>query len=426
MDDKREEYMDFNFSEDGASLSAENGIEWTQAIRVISPPLRAEINGDVKIVFDAPGMTRAKVLCWLPDASSAPAAPDSDAAQGNPQPQLWERGRDVEVMPPRQLGDNETADFIFHAGDFPNGPTTLRICAANAEKKTRDIFELQLFNTGGFTSNQGVPARHPPAAAGMKLAFADDFNSALSVSKDGCGATYCSHKPKQGDFSGWRFSDPADFPGAHNPFAIIGTFLRIRASKTGSDAEQSGTGLLSSARMDGSGFFAKAPCYFECRFTAQCAPGTWPAFWTLTNMEPGKPGDELDIVEAYGGFGKGNPNHPGYSIVSHFWRQEDPAGAAKKNFSRRVPIAELGNKTRWSHAFHTYAVRVGLEDTVYFFDDIEVLRHPTNGISRDTPHFFLINYAIGGISGWPIDLARYGDASDMYVDYIRVYQGERP
>ena len=34
---------------------------------------------------------------------------------------------------------------------------------------------------------------------------------------------------------------------------------------------------------------------------------------------------------------------------------------------------------------------------------------------------FLINYAIGGASGWQIDLERYGNRSNMYVDYVRVF-----
>lgn len=40
------------------------------------------------------------------------------------------------------------------------------------------------------------------------------------------------------------------------------------------------------------------------------------------------------------------------------------------------------------------------------------------------PHFFLINYGIGGNSGWPVDLERYNRSSYMYVDYVRVFQGE--
>ena len=48
-----------------------------------------------------------------------------------------------------------------------------------------------------------------------------------------------------------------------------------------------------------------------------------------------------------------------------------------------------------------------------------------SGLDR-LPHFFLINYPIGGggNSGWPVDLERYRQSSDMYVDYVRVFQGE--
>ena len=42
------------------------------------------------------------------------------------------------------------------------------------------------------------------------------------------------------------------------------------------------------------------------------------------------------------------------------------------------------------------------------------------------PHFFLINYAIGGNSGWPIDLERYNRSSYMYVDYVHVSRATEP
>ena len=53
--------------------------------------------------------------------------------------------------------------------------------------------------------------------------------------------------------------------------------------------------------------------------------------------------------------------------------------------------------------------------------DQEVWRHPTNPVSYERPHVFMVNYAIGGGSGWYIDLERYGNASDMFVDYVRVF-----
>lgn len=177
-------------------------------------------------------------------------------------------------------------------------------------------------------------------------------------------------------------------------------------------------------------FWARPPYYAECRFTAQSAPGTWAAFWTLTEPRPDlrRPGqtkdpvDELDVVEAYGGAGRKNPNHPGYTCFTHFWRQFDESGRPRKGIKRLVPIMELGGRSYWSTTFHTYGVKVTETDTIYYFDDIEVMRHPTGERSLDR-HFFLINYAIGGTSGWQIDLERYGNGSDMYVDYIRVYEG---
>jgi hypothetical protein len=88
-------------------------------------------------------------------------------------------------------------------------------------------------------------------------------------------------------------------------------------------------------------------------------------------------------------------------------------------------MMELAGGSYWSHTFHNYGVYIGLEETVYYFNNIEVLRHPTNDVSRDNPHCILANYAIGGISGWPVDLERYGNGSDMSIDYIRVYEVER-
>ena len=69
---------------------------------------------------------------------------------------------------------------------------------------------------------------------------------------------------------------------------------------------------------------------------------------------------------------------------------------------------------------HTYAVYAGYKETIYYFDNIEVFRHPTTDDTRNNPHIFLANLAIGG-NPFPVDLERYGNGSDMYIDYIRVY-----
>ena len=390
-------YVDFNNGQND-----NDNTEWIQSIRVTEPELRSDVKGKITVKFSAPGMTLAKAMCW--------AAPSKD------NPEKW--GSDVNLTPEGlKLGADGAGTFNFNAEDFPNGPLNVRIYAQNDEG-LKDAFELQLYNTGGVKWNQGIPAADPPGAKGLNLVFADDFDGPLSISNDGKNARYNAHKPRFGDFSGWPFSD---VDGPNNPFSQIGTYLKISARKK--EGTRGSSGIIASVNMDGEGFWAKPPCYMECRFTAQSAPGTWPAFWTITELDRGVEGDELDIVEAYGGVGKGNPNHPGYSLVSHFWGQKNPDGSKKKEYDRVVPIMELGGKSYWSWTFHTYAVYIGLDETVYYFDDIEVMRHPTNDKSKD-PHIFLINYAIGGISGWPIDLERYGNGTDMYVDFVRVYAKE--
>jgi hypothetical protein len=388
----------------GVIQSRKSSESWKDSIRILSPAVGSDIEGRVSVVFAAPGMIRAEVRCWR--------QPDAD------HPGPW--GYDAVVMAARQISGK--ASFEFPADAFPHGPVNLRIGAfGNAGQW--DEYELQLYNRGGVEWNQGIPPAPPPAAEGMRLVFADDFRTLPSISPRGDKAVYAAHKPRFGDFSGWRFSHPDDFEGAYDPFEQRDTWLRIKARRWGEDKQERGTGLISSARFDGSGIWTQAPCYFEARLVAHSAPGTWPAFWVTTNMNRGEPGDELDVIEGYGGAGKGTPNSDVYHVASHFWRQFDIDGSKLQGYSRRVPLMELGGMSFWSTTAHTYAVKISREDTIYFFDNLEVLRHPTGKLSASQPFFFMINYAIGGASGWKVDLDRYANASDMWVDYVRVYQG---
>ncbi|MFI5379476.1 MAG: hypothetical protein ACHRHE_09280, partial [Tepidisphaerales bacterium] len=358
------EYPDFYTGESGTSRK---GIDFVQSISVSAPAYGADIRGDVTVTFKAPAMAKAKALCWQQPTPDKPGA--------------W--GHDVDVAPDIKLDADANGTFVFHADQFPNGPITIRIHAKDTASK-QDICELQLFNKGGVVWNQGIPKTDPPAARGMKLAFADDFDGPLSISPDGQNARYPAHKTTGGDFSGWPFSNPA---GENAPFGQVGTFLRIHASKK--PGTKGSTGIISSLRADGSGVSASAPCYFECRFIAQSAPGTWPAFWTLTKgtlgMDKSSPDykamsalgtDELDVIEAYGGYGPKNPNSGGkYGIVSHFWKQPKPEWSTEKGpdgkllhpSSATPDTMTLGGKSSWSHTFHTYGVLITPTDTVYYF-----------------------------------------------------------
>lgn len=407
-----EEYADqFNYGQ-----ASGKGQDWVQSIRVTTPAYRSTVRGATTVTFAAPGMDKAEVRCWhQPDAAH---------------PGAW--GYDAVVMPAQPITGKTEVSFSFPADEFPTGPTTIRIATRNDAGK-QDICELQLFNAGGVAWKQGLPAEAPPAAKGLQLIFADDFATMPSISRSGVGTTYQGHKPPDGsqDFSGWRFSHKDDYPGAHDPYEQVGTWLRIKARAEGADKKTWGTGIFAPVDLDYNGVTAAPPFYMECRLTAQSAPGAWPAFWTLTVPNPDFPGgDELDIIEGYGGVGPGNPNdNVGYHCVSHFWGQDAYNKTVKEKGYKthtRPPMMELAGKSYWSTTFHTYGVYVDATDTVYYFDNIEVLRHPSGPVSAVTPAYFLINYAIGGISGWKIDMQRYGNASDMWVDWVRVYSGTLP
>ena len=388
------------------------GVDFVQRIEVTAPRHGSDIRGDIAVVFHAPGMTRAQARCWHGPTPEKPG----------------EFGHDA-VLADLALDADGAGRFVFPADEFPHGPLTIRLLAKD-DGNLKDYVEIQLFNEGGVAWREGLPADPPPAAAGMRLVFADDFDGPLSISSTGFGTRYAAHKiggsGQNEDFSGWPFSDPG---GENLPFGQRGTWLRIHASKP--EGSRGRTGILSSIRSDGSGVCVPAPSYFECRFVAHSAPGAWPAFWTLTHgtvgMKKTDPDyerikamgtDELDAAECYGGFGPGNPNHGGhYEVTSHFWGQGAP------DAHRFLDARDYSGRSAWSWTAHDYGVAITETDTVYYLDGFEVLRHPTGPVSLAQPTWFLIDYAIGGTSGWPIDLERYGNESDMWVDWVRVYSG---
>ena len=374
-------------------------------IAVRSPAYGADVHGDTRIDVAAPKLDEVTATCWQ---------------QGG-------RFGHLATVATTKLDAHGNGSFIFPADQFPHGPITVQI-SGHAESVSDNCY-LQLYNTGGVRWNDGLPKAAPPAAAGMTCIFADDFDRPPSISSTDHTATYFDHKPLGGDFSSLPFTG---FAERGNPFLQRDTYLRIRA-----DSKQNSAGLLSSEYSDGHGIKACAPCYFECRFLGPNAIGTWPAFWLLTDYpserkngkaESQVPVDELDIIEAYGGEGLGSPNaFDRYCITPHAWNQPKAAvataDAAWKNLHSPISMNRVGIPSTWYQTFHTYGCKITAADTIYYCDDIEIGRHATLDISKYSPMFFLINLATGG--GWPVDLSRYDGRADMYVDYVRVYQGKR-
>ena len=391
---------------DSLSVDSEKSAEETLGcqISVVSPEYCSDVQGDTPVTLAAPGFKSVTVKCWKQGegfGSDSTVATVTLDAKGN-------------------------GSFIFPANGYPHGPVTVRIGGVLGAVK--DNCYLQLYNKGGVSWNEGMPKDPPAAAKEMKLVFADDFSGPLSISSTDSKVTYYDHKPPSGwqDFSVHRFTSH-DSP--KNPFAQVDSYLRIRASDT-----THASGLISSMKNDASGITAKVPCYFECRFIGPNAIGSWPAFWLMTDYMTDykskgdkQPVDELDIIEAYGGEGPHEPNAlDTYMITPHCWNGGEAGKALEKKAfeGMRNPIHmhKFGIPSAWYETLHTYGCKITDADTIYYCDNIEVGRHPTFPVSKQKPLFFLVNLATGG--GWPVDLSRYGKV-DMYVDFVRVYQGKQ-
>lgn len=368
-------------------------------VRVTSPEYCSEIKGDTDVTIEAPGFRTITAKAWKPG----------------------DRFGSIETIAMVELDEQGNGTFKLSANRLPSGPNTITISADNGKEK--DNCYLQVYNKGGMKANAGLP-KAPPAAKGLKLLFADDFDEPLSIGA-GPSFRYYDHKPPRGetDFSSIPFVGH-DKP--NTPFAQFDTYLRIRASEKAKSA-----GILSSLQSDGSGVKASVPAYFECRFIGPNAIGSWPAFWLMTDhMSDGQdknnrtPCDELDIIEAYGGEGPTHPNSfDKYMVSPHCWNQGDKGHEiqerAVKQLTRPTEMSKVGIPTTWYETFHTYGCLVTETETIYYCDDIEVGRHATLPLCKERPLFFMINLATGG--GWPVDLSRYGGEIDMYVDFVRVY-----
>ena len=391
---------------DGISVDSERTADETLGgqIDIASPEYCSDVRGDTRVALSARGFTRVTAKCWKQGEGFGV---DSTVAEVG-------------------LDDRGNGSFVFPADQYPHGPLTVRI--GGERGLIKDNCYLQLYNRGGVSWHEGIPKDAPLAAKDMSLVFADDFNGPLSISTKDAKARYFDHKPLGGDFSTLPFTGH-DQPG--DPFAQVDTYLRIRA-----DTKANSAGLLSSVTNNGQGTKAVLPCYFECRFIAPNAIGTWPAFWLMTDYpterKNGKPenipSDELDIIEAYGGEGPREPNaYDSYQVTPHAWNQGETGKAAELQayaaLHNPVSMKKHGIPSTWFETFHVYGCKITETDTVYYCDNIEVGRHRTLETSKRYPFFFMVNLATGG--GWPVDLSRYGGRADMYVDYIRVYQGTR-
>lgn len=382
-------------------------------VSLSAPAYRSELQGQTSMEFIAPGgYTRAEAYTiYAPDASDS-----------NP-------NGHVVTLANVGLNSEGKGTFNFDANLVPHGPVCVKIVAVKADGITTCDGYFQFYNKVGVKWNTGLDNTIVPTqlqGLNMTLTFSDDFKTMPTISatgKDSQGkrTTYTSHKPDYQDYGDALF---ASYEGAYNPFKQVDDYLKITTTKYEDKLPSSvdywqrnyTTGFLSSIGDDGQGFKTKGYVdqYFECRFFIGANPEQWPAFWTLSSLNSTYGTDELDIIEAY------PPTLNGYSITTHQWNYNTGLGGGKSIKTEEVLGGLQGNIAM---GFHTYGCLVTEEYTSYYFDNVEVSREKTLPYSWRDGNYFMVNNAMqlkAFADGYGFD--RYGNQSDMYIDWIRVYE----
>ena len=378
-------------------------------IHVLTPAYTSEISGDTTIKFYIPELAGQKVSlsCW----------------KQNDTPM----GEDFVVDIP--VDSEGYGTYLFEADKFPHGPLQIRLYGEEydefeEEYIVRATTQLQVYNIGGVSFQEGLgeyaDSILPDVAKNLKLKFADDYTDGnLSMARMDSTKTYGTHKYGLGDWSGVFFRDFED--ENLNAFSQFDTYLRIRA-----DENKNSSGVYGTIHQDGKGILVMPPAYLELRMVAPYEKGTWPAIWTMTLNRHYNPIDEADLIEAYGFDDYVDWAYKGFVASIHEWNREptNPSwNDGKRNFT--CNMNKVGDGTSWFVKPHTYGYYLGLTDTIYFIDGEEIWRHPTWDTSKTDPTYFMANLAIGGASGWPMDLSRYDGYADMYIDYMRIFEGEK-
>lgn len=362
-------------------------------LTVLCPTSNSFVHGPTSMRVFAPGASAVVARVW------------QNAGGAYPDPVL------ITAIPDA----SSIATVSFDASRLTHGPFTVEVRSMYYSRVLQTAY-AQLFNASGAQTARLLPGSHLSSpSTGMTLAFSEEFTSQVSLSRTGIGADYTSTQPFSNggaqEFGEAIFANPS--AELDNISVVDDDFLRIALSPRppsfpdpmGWNRDHIG-GMLSSARVGGSGFSAQYG-YFEARMLVPGGKGLWPAFWMLPSgnlAEKQAVVAEIDAVESYG-------HDPTYNC------QGTHSYVGGKDTSK-IQCTTKFDSIRSGLAWHTYGAKLGKETITYFIDGEQVATAPQVP-GGDVPMFFMANLALS--SDWAIDLAATGDEAAMYVDYIRVY-----
>ncbi|MEK8051404.1 glycoside hydrolase family 16 protein [Ideonella sp. DXS22W] len=260
--------------------------------------------------------------------------------------------------------------------------------------------------TGSSGGNSGSTASTGPLQlpTGYRLVWADEFDT--DGLPDAGKWAYDTGMNKQG----WHNRELQYYSGPRAENAVVsGGKLVITARKEArSDQSDWGGQAYSSTRLITLGKKDWTYGFFEVRAKLPCGRGTWPAIWMLNSAGVWPAGGELDIMEQVGS----NPTNV-FSTV------HTTSGSGGNGSGNHITVNDACS------AFHNYQmlwtpteVRFGMDGQTH-----HVYRNQGAGSAQwpfDKPQFLILNIAIGGDLGGPVDDSIF--PVRMEVEHVRVYQ----
>ena len=151
--------------------------------------------------------------------------------------------------------------------------------------------------------------------------------------------------------------------------------------------------------------------FFEVRAKMPCGRGTWPAIWMLGTGGRWPQDGEMDILEHTGR----DPDRV-FSTV----HTTSGSGGAGRGDGRTLTTA--------CTAFHDYQMLWKPDRLVFSVDGVVHFTYlnPGTGTAAwpfDAPQFMILNIAIGGDLGGPVDDAIF--PVEMQIEHVRVWQATR-
>lgn len=356
-----------------------------------APPSADTTGPSVSISSSAPGVTATSDVAFS-IRFSEPVGSSFSAADV-----VLSQGRVLDVLRP----SDTLATVIVALPADARGTLQVNLPAASVfdaagNGNAQSVFFSQLFDTTAVTTQ--VPA-------GYTLVWADEFET--DGLPDPARWGYDTFRNPLG----W-FNNELQYYARERPenAVVQGGQLLITARRESlSGLPDWGGQRYSSARLITKNIASWTHGFIEVRAKMPCGRGTWPAIWMLGLDDENWPlSGEIDIMEHQGS----NPTR----ILGTLHTQNNHAGNAIGS-ATQVPTA--------CTEFHDYQLTWSPGEIRIGVDGVEFFRATDPGNGRagwpfESPHYLLLNVAIGGSLGGPVDDSIF--PVTMAIDHVRVYQ----